>query len=365
MDGVETHSNERGGMVEGRIQVGVMGASGTVGSRLVAMLVDHPWFELVEVSASERSEGARLAERMDADASSLPPALGELVLRATEGAWSAPLIFSALPSGIARAVEPALAARGHLVVSNASAFRADPGVPLIIPEVNPDHLSLVGEQGHPEGGGLVTNPNCVVAGLAMALAPLHRSFGLEAVVATTFQAISGAGRPGPSALDIVDNMIPWIGGEEEKIAAEPRKILGDPGAPADFAVDATATRVPVLHGHTVSVGVRLREPATPEEARAAFETFGRTARLGELPSSPERILAVTDQPDRPQPRLDRDAGDGHGVTVGRIRRGEVMHLSFVVLAHNLVRGAAGAALLNAELCAARGMVASGTPTAAP
>jgi aspartate-semialdehyde dehydrogenase len=277
-------------------------------------------------------------------------------VRSTDGPWTSPLLFSALPSGVARIVEPAAAGAGHLVVSNASAFRDDPDVPLIIPEVNPDHLELLERQKERWPGGIVTNPNCVVTGLATALAPLHRAFGLERLVVTTFQAISGAGRPGPSALDVVDNLIPFIPGEEEKIGDEPRKILGDAEVPASFPVDATAVRVPVLHGHTVSVSASFRHTPTPEDAREALVAFGRNAVDGSLPSSPRELLVVTDDPSRPQPRLDRDAGNGLTVTVGRIRRGEAMELSFLVLAHNLVRGAAGAALLNGELCVARGLV---------
>ncbi len=340
-----------------RIPVGVLGATGTVGSRLVRLLSDHPWFELNEVAASERSAGTSLGERMDADVrDGLPDSVTGLELLSPDADFASPLLFSALPSGAAREAEPAAALRGRLVVSNASAYRTDPDVPLVIPEVNPDHLALLERQRDRWPGGIVTNPNCVVAGLATALAPLHRAFGLERMVVTTFQAISGAGRPGPSALDVVDNVIPHIPGEEEKIGDEPRKILGAAGQPASFPVDATATRVPVLHGHTLSVSASFRERPTVEAAREAMEAFDGEARADELPSSPERILVVDDRPDRPQPRLDRDAGAGLTTTVGRIRAGEAMHLSFLVLAHNLLRGAAGAALLNGELCVARGLV---------
>lgn len=340
-----------------RIPVGVLGATGTVGSRLVRLLSDHPWFELAEVSASDRSAGIPLGERMDADVrDGLPDAVTGLELLSPDADFTSRLLFSALPSAAARDAEPAAALRGRLVVSNASAYRQDPDVPLVIPEVNPDHLELLERQRDRWPGGIVTNPNCVVAGLATALAPLHRAFGLERMVVTTFQAISGAGRPGPSALDVVDNVLPLIPGEEEKIGAEPRKILGAPGAPASFPVDATATRVPVLHGHTLSVSASFREKPTPEAARVALEAFDGEARADALPSSPDRVLVVDDRPDRPQPRLDRDAGAGLTVTVGRLRGGEAMHLSFVVLAHNLLRGAAGAALLNGELCVARGLV---------
>lgn len=339
------------------IPVGVLGATGTVGSRLVRMLADHPWFRLVEVAASERSAGTALGELVDPDIrADLPPEVAALEVVSTDGPFHAPLLFSALPSAVAREAEAAAARAGRLVVSNASAFRADADVPLVIPEVNPGHLELLARQKERWPGGIVTNPNCVVAGLATALAPLHRAFGLERMVVTTFQAISGAGRPGPSALDVVDNVIPFIPGEEEKIGAEPRKILGAPGEPEGFPVDATAVRVPVLHGHTVSVSASFREAPSPARAKEALEAFGRAGTHEPLPSSPERVLVVTDDPARPQPRLDRDAGRGQTVTVGRIRRGEAMDLSFLVLAHNLVRGAAGAALLNGELCVHRGLL---------
>jgi aspartate-semialdehyde dehydrogenase len=320
------------------------------------MLADHPWFRLEEVAASERSAGTALGSLVDPDvAGALPERVAGLRVMSTDGPFSAPLLFSALPSAVAREAEAAAARAGHLVVSNASAYRADADVPLVIPEINPEHLSLLERQRERWDGAVVTNPNCVVAGLATALAPLHGAFGLERLVVTTFQAISGAGRPGPSALDVVDNVLPFIPGEEEKIGAEPRKILGGPGSPATFPVDATAVRVPVLHGHTVSVSASFRTPPSPEEAREALESFGGTDGT-RLPSSPERVVAVASAPDRPQPRLDRDAGKGQTVTVGRIRRGEALHLSFLVLAHNLVRGAAGAALLNGELCVERGLL---------
>lgn len=328
-----------------RIPVGVLGATGTVGTRLVALLADHPWFRLAEVGASERSVGR---------------AVGGLRARPLRGSWQSPLLLSALPSGVARSAEERLAGEGHLVVSNASAFRAEPEVPLVIPEVNAHHLELVEAQRSRWAGALVTNPNCVVAGLATALAPLHEAFGLERVVVTSLQAISGAGRPGPSAHDLVDNLLPFIAGEEEKIAAEPRKILGrvEGGrvVDADFRVGATAVRVPVLHGHTVAVSAAFGRSAPAEQVREALRGYrSRTAGLT-LPTAPDAPLTVLDEPDRPQPRLDRDRDGGMAVSVGRIRACAAMDVSFVVHAHNLVRGAAGAALLNAELCRSRGLV---------
>jgi aspartate-semialdehyde dehydrogenase len=324
------------------VPVAVLGATGTVGERLLERLEGHPWFRLAEVAASERSEGRRL---------------GEHTLQSPSGPFHSHLILSALPASVAHEIEPELADRGHLVVSNASAFRADPRVPLIVPEVNPDHLRLLDGGA---GGGIVTNPNCAVAGLVPALAPLHRTFGVTRVMVTTFQAISGAGRPGPSASSLIDNVIPWIGGEEEKIAREPGKILGTIAGgvaiPAEIVVSATATRVPVLHGHLESVSVELARSATVDQAIDAWQAFRAPDIAARLPSSPARPVVVHLADDRPQPRLDRDTHGGMAVCVGRIRPCEILTLKFVVLSHNLDRGAAGAAILNAELAAAEGRV---------
>ncbi len=354
--------------LDARIQVAVLGATGTVGSRLVERLAAHPWFQLAEVAGSERSEGQPLQARV-AQGSRLAPEAQRLKLRSVDGPFRSHLVLSALPAAVARVVEPRLAARGHLVVSNASAFRDHPQVPLIVPEVNPDHLQLLDAQeglwpleggaSVRSGGGIVTNPNCAVAGLMPALKPLHDAFGIRRLVVTTLQAISGAGRPGPSAGDLVDNVIPHIRGEEDKIAREPARILGrvSEGAcvPLTLPVSATATRVPVLHGHLESVSVELRTAATPDQAREVWAAF-RAPVAAELPSAPERAVVLLDDDDRPQPRLDRDLGDGMTVTVGRVRPCPVLTLRFIVLSHNLERGAAGAALLNAELATARDRV---------
>lgn len=342
------------------IDVGVLGATGNVGTRIVRLLDGHPWFRLKEVGASERSAGERLGDLVAADEDGgLSEEAAGLVVKDLEEPWTSPLLLSALPSGVAGPLEPRLASAGHLVVSNASSHRQATDVPLVIPEVNPDHLALVDEQESP--GAIVTNPNCVVAGLALALAPLHEAFGLERVVITTFQAISGAGRPGPAAADLLDNVIPFIKGEEEKIPLEVRKILGklEDGAvtEADVRVSATATRVPVAHGHLASVSLAFRTGATPATVREALRSFeGRVADDG-LPLAPARPIEVIEDETRPQPRLDRGRGRGMAVSVGRIRPCEALDVKLFVLSHNLVRGAAGAALLNAELCHARGITA--------
>ncbi len=347
--------------MDARIPVGVLGATGMVGAHLVRMLAGHPWFRLAEVVASERSAGQTFGAMLSGgDRDGLSREVLGLTVKSPGDALASPLLLSALPSDVAKSVEAAAAGDGKLVVSNASAFRTDAHVPLVIPEVNPDHLTLIDAQKDRWSGGIVTNPNCVVAVLATALAPLHEAFGLERVVVTTFQAISGAGRPGPAAFDLVDNVLPFIPGEEEKIAAEPRKILGNlrDGAilDADFPVSATAVRVPVLHGHLVSVSCSLRRTASAAEASATLRGWkGHVADL-DLPRAPSAPVVVVEEVDRPQPRLDRHRGGGMTVTVGRIRAGEALDLSFVALGHNLVRGAAGASLFNAELCRARGLL---------
>jgi aspartate-semialdehyde dehydrogenase len=349
-----------GGGLSEKIEVGVLGATGMVGERLVRLLENHPWFRLAEVGASDRSAGSRLGALIgSSEQGPLSEEAAELELRSLNGTWSSQLLLSALPSDIAKELEPALAAAGHLVVSNASSHRMGKEVPLLIPEINPDHLGLLEAQARRWTGGLVTNPNCAVTAFAAPLAALQEAFGLERVVVTTFQSISGAGKPGPSAGDLMDNVIPLIPGEEETIGAEPRKILGrlegDRILDADFTVSATATRVPVAHGHLASVSVTLGSSATPEQATEALKSYQSRIARDRLPSAPDVHMSVMPEADRPQPRLDRDKGAGMTVSVGRIRRCEVGHVKFLSLAHNLYRGAAGAALLNAELCHARGL----------
>jgi aspartate-semialdehyde dehydrogenase len=324
------------------------------------MLQSHPWFRLAEVGASERSAGSRLGTFI---ASNEQGALSEetagLPVRSLDGSWKSHVLLSALPSDIAKELEPKLAAAGHLVVSNASSHRMDADIPLIVPEINPDHLGLLDSQARRWSGGLITNPNCAVTSFVLPLAALQDAFGIERVVVTTFQSISGAGKPGPSAADLLDNVLPYIPGEEEKIAAEPRKILGrlmgDRISDADFVLSATSTRVPVAHGHLVSVSVALRTAATPEQAIEALREYRSEVAGDDLPTSPEHPLEYMPESNRPQPRLDRDRGNGMTVTVGRVRRCEVGHVKFLALSHNLGRGAAGAALLNAELCHVRGL----------
>ncbi len=267
------------------------------------------------------------------------------------------VVFSALGSSTARELEPELAGRGLIVVSNASALRMHPEVPLLIPEVNPNHLEMLDHQTF-GAGGIVTNPNCATVGLVLSLKPLADAFGIDAVQVTTLQAISGAGHPGVASLDILGNALPLIPGEEEKLESEPQKILGSVVAglvnPASFAVSAQTNRVPVVDGHLVSVSVKFERPATQEEARAAIEGFRSPVADLELPSAPARPVVVADEGPRPQPKLDVERGHGMTVTIGRLRSCPVFDLRYVALVHNTERGAAGAAVLNAELLAAGG-----------
>ena len=343
-----------------RIPVAILGATGAVGQRMVSLLAGHPTLRLAEVAASERSQGKTYLEAtrwfLPGD---VPEEARGLVVKAVDGPLDSRIVLSALDAAVADTVEPYQASRGKLVVSNTKSFRMKDDVPLLIPEVNADHLALLDRQEwRASGGGLVTNPNCVVVGLAMALAPLHRAFGIEAVCVTTLQALSGAGYPGVPSLDSQGNVIPFIDGEEAKIETEPGKILGTLAGgrvvPADFPISVSVNRVAVRDGHTESVFVKLSKKAGLGEIRRALEEFeGEPQRLG-LPSAPPRPIVVRDERDRPQPIRDVEAGHGMVVTVGRLRSDPVYDVRFTLLVHNTVRGAAGAALLNAELLAATG-----------
>lgn len=354
------------------IRVGILGATGTVGQRFLQLLEGHPSFTVSALAASDRSEGKPYAEactwRLPGE---VPRAARALPVQAPEPPLDCDVVFSSLPAEVAGHVEARFAQAGYPVISNSSAHRMSDPVPLIIPEVNPDHLGLLDAcsgtmgsgRGGRGGGFIVTNPNCSAVMIALTLAPLAARFGVEAVVVTTLQALSGAGFPGVSALDITDNVIPFIAGEEEKIERETRKILGrlqgGRVAPASFPVSAQCHRVNVIDGHLGAIRVTLGRAADPAELHDAFASFrGLPQELG-LPSAPEHPIVVRDEPDRPQPRLDRDAGRGMSVTVGRIARDGVLGHRYVVLSHNTVRGAAGAALLNAELLLAKGYLKAG------
>lgn len=343
-----------------QIEVGVLGATGVVGQQFVSRLARHPWFQVTWLAASERSEGRKYSEAAPWRlAAPLPDALGAMRVDACVPGRGPKVVFSALDASVAGEVESAFAAAGHLVISNARNHRMDPLVPLLIPEVNADHLSLLPDQRRTREwtGAIVTNPNCSTVVLAMALAPL-RMFDIQRVVVSTMQAVSGAGYPGVASLDILGNVVPFIGGEEDKLETETLKILGSGGGrvPLNARVSAHANRVSVIDGHTMTVSVDLGgRPPVADVIAAMTEFSGRPQEL-KLPTAPAQPLIVRTEDNRPQPRLDADLGDGMSVSVGRVRACSVFTHKFVALGHNTVRGAAGAAILNAELMSAEGLL---------
>jgi aspartate-semialdehyde dehydrogenase len=343
-----------------RIDVGILGATGTVGQQFIRVLAGNPWFKPVWLAASERSEGRRYKDaatwRLP---DQLPDDVASLIVDPCVAGRGPRLVFSALDAATAREVEPAFARAGHIVVSNASSYRMAEDVPLLIPEVNANHLSLLARQRREREwpGAIVTNPNCSTVVLAMVLAPL-RQFGLRSAVVTTLQAVSGAGYPGVPSLDILGNVIPNIDKEEAKIESETRKILGTSDnqivSEHPVVIAAHTTRVPVIDGHTITVSMALDARPTATDVRVALASFtGRPQALG-LPTAPAAPIVCLDAPDRPQPRLDAARGDGMTVSVGRIRECLVLGTRLVALGHNTIRGAAGAAVLNAELMLAEG-----------
>ena len=342
-----------------RVPVAVLGATGAVGQRFVSLLDGHPWFRVTALCASDRSAGKTYGEaaRWFLDRP-MPAWARDMNVLPCQPDVDARLAFSGLDASVAGDIEVAFAMAGHAVVSNSRNHRMDADVPLLVPEVNHSHLDLLAEQKKrfPGGGCLVTNPNCSTVGLVMALAPIQAAFGIERVIVATLQSVSGAGYPGVPAVDILDNVIPHIGGEEEKIESESRKILGTPGKAAGFAISAHCHRVHVSDGHTLATSIKTTRSASPEDAVATLRAFrSPLASLG-LPSLPERPVLVREELDRPQPRFDRMAGDGMTVSVGRVRRCPVLDLRLVALVHNTIRGAAGVALLNAELMRAKGLL---------
>ena len=345
-----------------RIPVAVLGGTGTVGQRFIQLLERHPWFQVVEVMASDQSAGRRYAEAVGSRwklGTRIPGDVAGLKVQAPGAPLRARVCFSALDASVAGDLEERYARAGHFVSSNARNFRMHPLVPLVVPEVNRDHMELLDLQPFGDGGGIVTNPNCTAIPLSMALAPIHRAFGVEAVIATSFQAVSGAGYPGVPSLDIVGNVVPFINGEEPKVEAETQKILGGTGpkgfVPAEFPVSAACHRVPVVDGHLVAVSVRLRSRVNAKRIAEAWRAFRPLAKLS-LPSAPNPPIDVRPEDDRPQPRLDADAQGGMGATIGRLRPCPVLGWKFEVLAHNTIRGAAGAAILNAEILVREGRV---------
>jgi aspartate-semialdehyde dehydrogenase len=344
-----------------KIPVGILGATGVVGQRFIQMLEHHPWFEVAWLAASDRSEGKTYGEAARWRLKTPIPAKVAAMKVSPAAPEGAPkVIFAALDASIAAELEPRFADAGCAVVSNSSALRMKKDVPLVIPEVNADHIKLIEIQPwHKKSGGyVVTNPNCSAIGLVLALAPLHQRFGLETVMAVTMQAISGAGYPGVASLDILGNVIPYICNEEEKMEEETRKLLGQLNGskviPGAFAMSAQCNRVAVEDGHTESVSVRLRRKAKPDEIVAAWSSYRSEPQELKLPSAPEHPVVYLDASDRPQPRFDVDLGAGMTAAVGRLRPCGVLDWKFTVLSHNTIRGAAGAAVLNAELLKAKG-----------
>ena len=345
-----------------KIPVGILGATGTVGQRFIQLLESHPWFEIEWLAASDRSAGKTYAEAAKWNLNTpLPGRIARMKVSPAAPDGIAPkLIFAALDAKAAREIEPAFAAAGHAVVSNSSAFRMAEDVPLVIPEVNADHVDLIKSQQwyKDKGGFMVTNSNCSAMGLVLALAPLHRRFGIEKIFVATMQAISGAGYPGVASMDILGNVIPYIANEEHKMEEETRKLLGSikglSVVPADLVVSAHCNRVAVEDGHMESVSLKLRQTASAEEIIAAWNEFRCLPQKLKLPTAPEQPVIYETAPDRPQPRLDRDRGRGMSSVVGRLRPCNIFDWRFTVLSHNTIRGAAGAAVLNGELLRAQG-----------
>jgi aspartate-semialdehyde dehydrogenase len=350
--------------IKTRLEIGILGATGMVGQRFIQLLENHPWFEIVWLAASDRSSGKLYGEaakwRLDTP---LPPRIERMIVSPADPAGAPKIIFAALDAAFASEIEPRFAAAGCAVISNSSAFRMAADVPLVIPEVNAPHLRLIEEQASfkSTGGYMVTNPNCSAIGLVLALKPLEERFGIEQIFVTTMQAVSGAGYPGVPSMDILGNVVPYIPSEEEKMEAETLKLLGSFEGhairPLAARMSAHCNRVAVEDGHTESVSIKLGNklgrPATREDILAAWSEFrplaGRT-----LPTAPAQPIEFAPQADRPQPRLDRNRGRGMAVTGGRLRPGTLLDWKFTLLSHNTIRGAAGAAILNAELLASDG-----------
>jgi len=343
-----------------KIPVGILGATGMVGQRYIQLLENHPWFEVAWLAASDRSSGKPYGEaakwRLDTP---LPERIAKMIVSPADPAGAPKVIFASVDAAFARELEPKFAEAGCAVLSNSSAFRMTPNVPLVIPEVNAEHLHLIEEQPSRKasGGYMVTNPNCSTIGLVMALKPLEERFGIEQIFVTTMQAVSGAGYPGVASMDILDNVVPYIGSEEEKMEAETLKLLGKLSGhavdPLAAKITAHCNRVSVVDGHTECVSIKFAKKATKEEILAAWAEYAPLAGR-DLPFAPRQPVQFTELADRPQPRLDRNRERGMAVTVGRLRPCSLLDWKFVLLSHNTVRGAAGATILNAELLASLG-----------
>lgn len=346
--------------MKSKYPIGILGATGMVGQRYIQLLENHPWFEIAWLAASDRSSGKTYGEaakwRLDTP---LPERIARMTVAEADPKGAPKTIFASVDAAIAREMEPKFAEAGCAVLSNSSAFRMAPNVPLVIPEINAEHLDLIEEQPwrKQSGGYMVTNPNCSTIGLVMALKPIEERFGIEQIFVSTMQAVSGAGYPGVPSMDILGNVVPYIGSEEEKMEAETLKLLGKleghAVTPLKARITAHCNRVAVEDGHTECVSIKLTKPATREQILAAWAEYKPLAGKG-LPFAPEQPVQFAPQADRPQPRLDRNRGNGMAVTVGRLRPCGLLDWKFVALSHNTVRGAAGATILNAELLASQG-----------
>ncbi len=342
-----------------KIKVAVLGATGMVGQRFISLLEGHPFFELTDLAASERSAGKRYGDAASWYLESeMPESVQDRVVsEINPKVIDADIVFSALPSDVAMDVEPAFARAGFTVASNASAYRDEADVPLLIPEINPEHLGLLEVQRRNRGwdGAIITNPNCTSIVLTLSLKPLYDSFGIDRLFVTSMQALSGAGYSGVSAMSIIDNVIPYISGEEEKVESESHKILGsfDDGAikDAEFKISASCNRVFTSDGHLESVFINLSEKPSVDEVEDAFKSFGGLPQKLGLPTAPKPPIVLRSESDRPQPRFDRMAGAGMAISVGRVRKDSIFDIKYSVLGHNTIRGAAGASILNAELFA--------------
>ncbi|MBN2009591.1 aspartate-semialdehyde dehydrogenase [candidate division KSB1 bacterium] len=345
-----------------KLKVVILGATGMVGQRFVQLLAEHPWFEIASLTASDRSAGKPYAEactwRQDTD---MPESVKSMIVQPSEPNVEGSVAFSGLDAGVAGEVELAFAAAGYGVVSNAKNHRMAADVPLLVPEINPDHIDIIPIQQKNRGwntGFIVTNPNCVAVPMAMALGPLHKRWGVEKVFVVTMQALSGAGYPGHAALDIIDNVIPFIGGEEPKVEVESNKILGTMAnnsfVHADFRTSAMVNRVAVIDGHMLSLSIAFKQKPSVDEVKQTLREFTSEPQQLQLPSAPIPPIVVRDEDNRPQPRLDRNTGNSMGVSIGRVRECPLFDIKMTVLGHNTIRGAAGAAILNAELLKAKG-----------
>ena len=344
-----------------RYPVAILGATGAVGQTFIRLLANHPWFEIVELAASERSEGKTYAEAAKWIEGVMPESVAGMIVKSIDPAGiTSPIVFSALDSSVAGDAERAFAEAGKFVLSNAKNFRMEDDVPLVIPEVNASHLGLLDRQRRERGwtGAIVTNANCAATVAAVALAPLQERFGIETLFLTTMQAVSGAGYPGVASLDILGNVIPYIADEEPKLEKEMKKLLGtfdnESVTMASMKVSSHTNRVAVEHGHTVCITASFRQRITPDDALAALREWKGEPATFDLPSRPKQTLIVTDEPNRPQPRRDVNEGNGMTVIVGRVRPDPILDIRMVALGHNTIRGAAGGSVLNAELLARTG-----------